>query len=207
MVDALPVTRHERVPETLPAFYYDLGSPECYLAAERILQTLPVACEWRPVLATGLRAGGGGMGAWRCPTDRQAELDRLARTAERRGLQPVRWPRELPFDSSLAQRAATYAKSIGRAVAFSLAAFRQAYAGGRDLSVPDNVLIAAAACEMHPAALLKAVETRAVRGTLARCGEEAATRGVRSVPAVWAPGGEVFHGDHALEAAAAALGR
>ena len=47
-------------------------------------------------------------------------------------------------------RAATYAKQIGRAVAFALAAFRQAYAGGRDLVEPDNVLIAAAACEMHP---------------------------------------------------------
>ena len=45
---------------------------------------------------------------------------------------------------------ATYAKQIGRAVAFSLAAFRQAFAGGRDLGERDNVLIAAAACEMHP---------------------------------------------------------
>ena len=46
--------------------------------------------------------------------------------------------------------AATYAKWIGRGVAFSLAALRQAFAAGRDLSVRDNVLIAAAACEMHP---------------------------------------------------------
>ena len=53
-------------------------------------------------------------------------------------------------------RAATYAKQIGRTVAFSLAAFRQAYAGGRSLGDPDNVLIAAAACEMHPRAVLKA---------------------------------------------------
>ena len=47
-------------------------------------------------------------------------------------------------------RAATFAQQGGRAVAFSLAAFRQAFAGGRDLSVTDNVLIAAAACELHP---------------------------------------------------------
>ena len=46
--------------------------------------------------------------------------------------------------------AATYAKHIGRAVAFSLAAFRQAFAGGRDLGDEGTVLIAAAACEMHP---------------------------------------------------------
>ena len=46
--------------------------------------------------------------------------------------------------------AATYAKQFGRAVAFSLAAFRQAFAGGRDLGDEITVLIAAAACEMHP---------------------------------------------------------
>ena len=38
-----------------------------------------------------------------------------------------------PFDSSLAMRAATYAKSIGRTVPFAQAAFRQAFAGGRSL--------------------------------------------------------------------------
>ena len=64
-------------------------------------------------------------------------------------------------------RAATFAKQTGRTVSFSLAAFRQAFAAGRDLTEPDNVLIAAAACELHPRALLKAVATRRDQG--ARC--------------------------------------
>ena len=191
--------------DALPAFYFDLGSPECWLVAERILHTLPVACEWRPVRADALRGGGGGMGGWRCETDRDVELDRIAATAAARGLLPVRWPAEMPFDSDLAQRAATYAKSVGRAVAFAQAAFRQAYAGGRDLSVPDNVVIAASACEMHPAALLKSVERRSVREALDATTAEAAARGVVSVPAVWAPAGTVFHGDGELERAAEAL--
>ena len=62
--------------------------------------------------------------------------------------------------------AATYAKQIGRAVAFSLAAFRQAFAGGRDLGDQDTVLIAAAACEMHPAAVLKGIRLRSVSAAL-----------------------------------------
>ena len=49
------------------------------------------------------------------------------------GLQPLRWPEPFPFDSSLAMRVATYAKSIGRAVPFAQAAFRQAFAGGHAL--------------------------------------------------------------------------
>ena len=100
-------------------------------------------------------------------------------------------------------RAATFARQIGRAVPFALAAFRQAYAGGRALDVPDNVLIAASACEMHPAAVLRAAELRSVREALAAATAEAAARGVRSTPAVWVDG-EVFHGDDALEHAAEA---
>ena len=34
-----------------PVFYYDLGDPECYLVAERIMAELRVVPEWEPVLA------------------------------------------------------------------------------------------------------------------------------------------------------------
>ena len=115
----------------------------------------------------------------------------------------MRWPQPFPFDSTFAMRAATYAKQIGRTVPFALAAFRQAFAGGRDLSVPDNVLIAAAACEMHPAAVLKGAALQSIAARLDAATALAAQRGVRDVPAVWLPNGEVFHGDDALERAAA----
>ena len=69
--------------------------------------------------------------------------------------------------------AATYAKHVGRAVAFSLAAFRQAFAGGRDLGDHDTVLIAAAACEMHPTAVLKGVGLRSVAAGLASAAKRA----------------------------------
>ena len=165
---------------------------------------MPVPCEWIPVVDAELP--GGGWGAWRCAEEREIELSQFERTAAARGLQPVRWPAELPFDSSLALRAATYAKGAGKVVAFSLAAFRQAYAGGRDLSVEDNVAIVGAACEIHPRALLTGAATRGTATSLARATALARERGVRSVPAVWVAG-EVFHGDAELERAAAALGR
>ena len=90
-------------------------------------------------------------------------------------------------------------------MAFSLAAFRQAFAAGRDLSVTDNVLIAAAACELHPNAVLKGIETKGVKDRLRAATDEAYERGVRGVPSV-AVGDEVFWGDDRLEEAAAALG-
>jgi 2-hydroxychromene-2-carboxylate isomerase len=183
-----------------PIFYFDLASPEAYLAAERVLQTMPVAAEWVPVLARDLAAPET-FDAFRCAEERASVLEGYAATARARGLQPLRWPDPFPFDSELALLAATYAKSIGRVVAFSLAAFRQAYAGGRDLSVPDNVAIAGAACEIHPRALLQGAATRSVTARVHEATETARERGVRTVPAVWVAG-EVFHGDDALEHAA-----
>jgi 2-hydroxychromene-2-carboxylate isomerase len=184
-----------------PAFYFDLGSPDAYLLAERVLQTMPVATEWIPVLARDL-PGAESFEAFRCAEERNIVLGGFADAAARRGLQPLRWPDPFPFDSSLAMHAATYARQIGRTVPFALAAFRQAFAGGRALD-GDGVLIAAAACEMHPAAVMKAVELRSVRDALGDATASAAALGVRDVPAI-VVGGRVFHGDAGLPAAARA---
>ena len=83
--------------------------------------------------------------------------------ASRQGALPLRWPPDFPFDSEQAMLVATYAKSIGRATAFAQAAFRQAFAGGRSLALTDNVVIAAAACELHPAAVLRGAGLESVR--------------------------------------------
>ena len=116
------------------------------------------------------------------------------------------WPDPFPFDSERAMRVATFAAGIGKVVAYSLAAFRQAFAGGRSLAVPENVLIAAAACEMHPAAVARAAERESLGRSLAQATERAAAAGVRDVPAVRI-GERVFHGPDAPERAAEALAR
>jgi 2-hydroxychromene-2-carboxylate isomerase len=184
------------------AFYYDLFSPECYLAAERMLVLLP-GVEWIPVSAPDL-PGADTLVGFRCETDREAFFDRIERVAVARELQPIRWPDPFPSDTAFAMRVATYARQIGRAVAFSLAAFRQAFAGGRDLGVADNVLIAAAACELHPRAVVQAAARDSVARALDEATALAAQRGVRDVPAVWLPDGRVFRGDDALDGAAQA---
>lgn len=186
------------------AFYLDLRSPEAYLAAERVLQVLPFAAEWIPVRSTEL-PGADSLEGFRCAADAEAFRERIETRARALGAQPLRWPDPFPNDDDLALRAATYAKSIGRVVAFCLAAFRQAFAGARDLALADNVVIAGSACEMHPAATLKAVETRGVRTALDRATATAIERGVRDVPAIWLPDGRVFHGEDAPEQAAAAV--
>jgi 2-hydroxychromene-2-carboxylate isomerase len=100
-------------------------------------------------------------------------------------------------------RAAIYAKELGKTVSFSLAAFRQAFAAGRDLGDADNVAIAAAAAEIHPRALMQAVGRAAIKDRLREDTERAGDTGVMGVPSV-VVGAEVFWGDDRLEDAVAA---
>ncbi len=155
-----------------PVFYYDLASPACYLAAEQVMTALPVVPEWEPVVAAELGA-----------PDWDAERELVEHVAPQLGLQSVRWPSRLVPVAGEAMLAATYAKHIGRAVAFSLACFRQAFAGGRELD-RDTVLIAGAACEMHPTALLKGIGLRSVSLGLAAAARRARAAGITTLPAI-----------------------
>jgi 2-hydroxychromene-2-carboxylate isomerase len=191
----IEVTQHggaAAAPPPTGAFYFDFASPEAYLASERVLGLLPFAAEWVPIRAPRAWSDG-----FRCAEEAAIARSEVERTAAQRMLQGVRWPPE--FDSELALRAATFAKQIGRVVAFSLAAFRQAYAGGADLGDTDVVLIAASACEMHPRAVLQALERDAIRRALDDATAEAVARGVADVPAVWTPDGRLLSGDAALD--------
>lgn len=165
-----------------PVFYYDLGSPACYLVAEQIQAALGAEVEWEPVLRWNVEE-----------TDRE----HIERAVAELGLQALRWPAVWPPDTRAAMLAATYAKQIGRAVAFSLAAFRQAFAGGRNLGDTDTVLIAAAACEMHPAAVLKGIGLRAVSSALEHATDRAHATGARGLPAI-SIGGRLYEGPGAL---------
>ena len=199
--DAAPVSS-DVFPERPPAFFFDFGEPEAYLAAERVLQTLPVATPWVPIDASRLPEAS--WGGFRCAEDEAAARERIERTAVERGLQPVRWPVAVPPDTRRALLAAWYAKGIGRVVSFSLPAFRQAFAGGHDLGTETPVLLAASACEMHPRAILQAFERPVIAAALDDATDRAIALGVRRVPAIWT-GDRVFHGDAGVDEAAAHL--
>ena len=186
-----------------PIFYYDLGSPYAYLAAERVNQMLPEIPIWQPILLGGIWQQSGG-GSWANTDARDEGMREIERRAESYGLMEIRWPDPWPSNTLQAMRVATFAQQAGRAVAYSLAAFRQAFAGGKDLSQIDYVLMAAAACELHPNAVLKALETQSVKDRLKQATAEAYECGVRGVPTV-AIGTELFYGDDRLEDAAAAM--
>ena len=189
-----------------PTFYFDLGSPYAYLSAERISGLFTEAGleqpEWQPVLLGGLFRTFD-RDSWSKGPRRDEGIAEIERRAAAYGLPPLSWPEPWPGNTLFAMRVATFAKQTGRTVSFALAAFRQAFAAGRDLTDPDNVLIAAAACELHPNALLKAVETEIVKNALREATDSAAELGVFGVPSLVVDG-EVFWGDDRLEEAVSA---
>ena len=152
-----------------PVFLYDLASPLCWLAAEEV----GGSAVWQPVSLQELSPDAHAA---------LAEVDRDAIAAH--APMPPRWPDPYPADSLKAMLAAAFAKKSGRAVAFSLAAFRQAFAGGKDLGDIDNVLIAGAACELHPRALLSGVELRSTRDELDAGNALARAHAVTRLPAL-----------------------
>ena len=187
-------------------FYFDLGSPYAYLTAERVSGVFTEAGleqpEWQPILLGGLFQRFG-RDSWANGPGREEGIAEVERRAAEYGLPPLAWPEPWPGNTLFAMRVATFAKQTGRTVSFALAAFRQAFAAARDLTDPENVLIAAAACELHPRALQKAVETDSVKGALREATERAAELGVEGVPSL-VVGGRVFWGDDRVEEAVAA---
>ncbi len=187
-------------------FYFDLGSPYAYLAAERISGLFAEGGleqpEWQPIDFRELLEKQGRR-TWARGPERAEHEAEVERRAAAYGLPPIVWPDPWPAERLFAMRVATFAKQTGRTVSFALAAFRQAFAAGHSISDPDNVLIAAAACELHPRALLKAVETRAVEDALREATERAFELEVPGLPSV-AVGEELFWGDDRLEEAVAA---
>jgi 2-hydroxychromene-2-carboxylate isomerase len=184
-------------------FYFDLGSPYAYLTAERISGLFTDAeleqPEWQPILLGGLFQHFG-RDSWANGEGREEGIAEVERRAADYGLARIAWPEPWPGNMLFAMRVATFAKQTGRCVSFALAAFRQAFAAGHDLSEHDNVLIAAAACELHPNAVVKAAGTESVKGALREATDRAAELGVIGVPSL-VVGSEVFWGDDRVEEA------
>jgi 2-hydroxychromene-2-carboxylate isomerase len=187
-----------------PVFYYELQSPYSWLAAERINRVLPEPPAWKPV-SYGHIVAHTGVLPWSFNEDRSEDFDEIARRAKERGLLEPRYPSDWPkFSTIKALRAATFAMEIGKGVAFSLAAYRQQFNAGRRLDDVDTILLAGAACELHPDAILKNIERDSIKQKLIDATNEAIDRGVTGVPTV-AVGDQLFHGDDRLEDAARAL--
>jgi 2-hydroxychromene-2-carboxylate isomerase len=200
---------------TRATFYFDLGSPYAYLAAERIaskavLPGEPVAMPedlvaWQP-LSLGALFKLAGRSSWSlCDPERRREgMAEVERRAELYDLAPVRWPEPWPSNYLFAMRACTYAFQVGQGIEFSLRAFRAAFQHGHDLGVSERVLQVAGEVGLDTRAVADATQDPQVKLALRAATQAAHGLGVFGVPTL-AVGEELFWGEDRLRDAARLL--
>ncbi len=190
-----------------PRFYFDLGSPYAYLAAERVDDLLPEPPRWQPVLLGGLfKLTGRSSWALGDHRRRRAGMAEIERRAADYGLPALRWPEPWPGDYLLAMRAATYACVVDRGRVFARQAFADAFREGRDLSITSHVLDAGERSGLDRSELEAALRDPQIKRALREATETAGELGVIGVPTL-AIGDELFWGDDRLADAAAHLRR
>jgi 2-hydroxychromene-2-carboxylate isomerase len=186
-------------------FYFDIGSPYAYLAAERLHTVLPEPVEWQPLLLGGLfKLTGRSSWALGDYRRRQAGMADIERRARSYGLAPIRWPDPWPTEYLTAMRAATYAFTVGRGREFTMQAFRNAFQHGHELSITAHVLDAGVAAGLDRDELEQRITDPQIKQALKDATDAAHALGVFGVP-TFAIGDELFWGDDRLEDAAAHL--
>jgi 2-hydroxychromene-2-carboxylate isomerase len=184
-------------------FYFDVGSPYAYLAAERAPSVLPEPPRWQPVLLGGLfKLTGRSSWALADYRRRQTGMAEIERRARGYGLPPILWPDPWPTDYLAAMRVVTWAFAIGHGRDVARRLFRDAFQRGRELSIEAHVLDAVASVGLDRAAARDALRDPMIKATLREATESAHARGVFGVPTVDVAG-EMFWGDDRLEDAAA----
>lgn len=189
---------------TMPpaTFYFDLGSPFAYLAAERIYEVMPEPVHWQPIsLGALFKLTGRSSWALGDPERRQAGMAEVERRALLYELPPIRWPDPWPGNYLMAMRAVTFAQGTGRAREFITRAFRSAFQEGRDLSLSTHVLRAASDAGLDPREVDEATHDPEIKLALREATDSAHQLGVFGVPTL-AIDSELFWGDDRLKDAA-----
>jgi 2-hydroxychromene-2-carboxylate isomerase len=192
-----------------PTFYFDLGSPFAYLAAERLSgsEVLSAPPAWQPVsLGALFKLNGRSSWALADPAARRAGMAEVQRRASLYGLPPLRWPEPWPTNYLFAMRLAVYAFRQGRGPQFTMQAFRHAFRQGRDLGVREHALRAAGEAGLDPRTAEEAAGDPEVKLALRAATDAAHALGVIGVPTI-AVGPELFWGDDRLPDAALAIER
>ncbi len=188
-------------------FYFDLGSPYAYLAAERLSTLLPEPIEWQPILLGGIfRLTGRSSWSLGDPERRAAGMAIVEARAQAYGLPAVRWPDPWPTNYLHAMRACTHAFSVGLGREFTMQAFRDAFQRGVDLSILANVRSAGQQVGIDAGELEAGIGAPESKQALREATDAAHVLGVIGVPTI-AIGNETFWGDDRLDEAAAFLRR
>lgn len=180
-------------------FFYDLGSPYSYLAAQRLREPIPgVELAWRPLLLGAVfKAQNNSMPASNPAKARYMYVD-LHRQASALHI-PFRFPTKFPLNTLLPQRLLT-GLPIRDIPHVSLALFEAYWVKDVDIASPERLAVV-----LSPTAVARASQPD-VKERLRTTTEEAVARGAFGAPTFFV-GSEMFFGHDRLDQAIAAARR
>ena len=178
-------------------FFFDYASVYSYLACnqvEAVAQRTGAELRWRPFLLGAVFKATGNVPPISTPNKAAWMLKDVQEWARHLGLPPFQLPENFPINSLKANRLALVAAEQGRIVPFSHAAFRAAFAEGKDLADPQVLAELARGAELNPEQALAKAETQEIKDALSRNTDEALERGAFGAPTFFV-GDELFFGN------------
>jgi 2-hydroxychromene-2-carboxylate isomerase len=181
-------------------FFFDYASTYSYLACtqvEALAQRTGAELRWRPFLLGAVYKATGNVPPVTVAHKAAYLVKDLVDWARYLGLPEFRLPENFPINSLKANRLGLVAAEQGRIAAFSHAAYRAAFAEGRDLNDPQVLEALARAAGLEPAAALARTENQEIKDALRRNTEEAVARGAFGAPTFFV-GDTMFFGNDRL---------
>ena len=187
-------------------FYYDYGSPTCYLADTQIGAVAAAAgaeIDFIPVLLGGIFKATGNQSPVAVPAKGKYMGRDLGRFVKRYGV-PFRFNQHFPVNTIGLMRGAVYAKGTGHLAPYSAAMYRAMWVDNVDLNDPAKVAETITAAGLDAARFGAAIQDQAVKDQLKKNTEEAVQRGAFGAPTFFV-GDEMFWGQDRLDQVAEAL--
>ncbi|MGE4372258.1 MAG: 2-hydroxychromene-2-carboxylate isomerase [Xanthobacter sp.] len=186
-------------------FFYEFGSPYCYLTVERICalaEKASVEVHWRPfLLGPILAAQGLSTSPFNLHLTKGAHMWRdMERLCAHMGLPPLTRPNPFPAHSVLAARVAIHLNAASRP-AFTRAVYEAEFAHGRDISSRETVRQILAGLGHFSEAVIDGALVPENKTRLRIQTDEAIRRGVFGAPTFITTDGELFWGNDRLELA------
>ena len=152
-------------------FFFDYASPYSYLACqqvEAVAQRTGAELRWRPFLLGAVFKATGNKTPTQVPQKGVYIAKDLQDWLRYLGLPALVLPESFPINSLKANRLALVAAEHGKVAAFSHAAFRAAFAEGRDLSDPKVLAELAREVGLEPDKALAHIDNQEIKDALRR---------------------------------------